>query len=45
MGLRTPLSIATTSFVAEDESADAAGLTDVNVDVRVTDPGFDGEPN
>jgi len=41
-GVDAPLTVATTSFVAEDDSADAAGLAeDLQVDLRVTDPGFD----
>lgn len=39
----SPLTVATTSFVADDDSAAAAGLAeDLQVDLRVTDPGFDG---
>jgi uncharacterized protein (TIGR00303 family) len=42
-GSDAPLRVATTSFVAEDDSAEAASLSaDLDVDIRVTDPGFDG---
>jgi uncharacterized protein (TIGR00303 family) len=41
-GVEAPLSLATTSFVAGDDSADVAGLTaDLDVDLTVTDPGFE----
>ncbi len=41
-GVDADLSQATTSFVAEDESADVAALAaDLDVDLTVTDPGFD----
>jgi uncharacterized protein (TIGR00303 family) len=37
-----PLSVATTSFVADDESADLRGaVADFELDLTVTDPGFD----
>lgn len=37
-----PLTVATTSYVADDESAATRALAeDVGVDLRVTDPGFD----
>ena len=43
-GVDAPLTVATTSFVANDQSADAAALADdLQVDLRVTDPGFDDE--
>lgn len=42
---REPPPVATTSFVAADESAEIRTLTDaVSVDLRVTDPGFDAGP-
>ena len=41
-GLTGPLRLATTSFVADDESIDlAAAGAELDVDVVVTDPGFD----
>ncbi|GAA0233115.1 nicotinate mononucleotide-dependent phosphoribosyltransferase CobT [Halobaculum roseum] len=41
-GVDAPLTLATTSFVAADDSAGIAGLTDsLGVDLTVTDPGFD----
>lgn len=41
-GVTEPLTQTTTSFVAADESADVRGLADaLDVDVHVTDPGFD----
>lgn len=41
-GVDAPLSIATTIFIAEDESAAIEELAaDLSVDVTVTDPGFD----
>ncbi|UIP00297.1 TIGR00303 family protein [Halobaculum sp. CBA1158] len=43
-GVDAPLSVATTSFVAEDESAGIASLADsLDVDLAVTDPGFERE--
>lgn len=42
-GVDVPLTVATTSFVAADDSANAAGLAEeLQIDFRVTDPGFDG---
>ncbi|WP_302080871.1 nicotinate mononucleotide-dependent phosphoribosyltransferase CobT [Salinibaculum rarum] len=42
-GLERELSLATTSFVADDASAGVDELAaDLNVDVTATDPGFDG---
>ncbi|WP_122090799.1 nicotinate-nucleotide--dimethylbenzimidazole phosphoribosyltransferase [Halalkalicoccus subterraneus] len=42
-GVEAPLTLATTSFVAEDASAEIEALaTDLDLDLRVTDPGFDG---
>ncbi|QZY00508.1 nicotinate mononucleotide-dependent phosphoribosyltransferase CobT [Halobaculum rubrum] len=42
-GVDAPLTLATTSFVADDGSAGIAGLADsLSVDLTVTDPGFDG---
>ncbi|MFC6787191.1 nicotinate mononucleotide-dependent phosphoribosyltransferase CobT [Halobaculum halobium] len=41
-GVDAPLTLATTSFVAADDSAGVAGLADsLGVDLVVTDPGFD----
>lgn len=41
-GVDAPLTLATTVFIAEDESAGIEELaTDLSVDVTVTDPGFD----
>lgn len=41
-GSERPLTLATTSFVAEDESADVRSLAaDLDLDLRVTDPGFE----
>ena len=41
-GVETPLSLATTSFVAEDDSTDLQSATDaLDVSLTVTDPGFD----
>ena len=41
-GVDAPLSLATTSFVASDDSADVAGLAaDLGVELTVTDPGFE----
>ena len=41
-GVADPLTLATTSFVVDDESANIRGLTDdLNVDLTITDPGFD----
>ncbi len=41
-GVADPLSVATTSFVATDPSADVRALADaVDVDLTVTDPAFD----
>jgi uncharacterized protein (TIGR00303 family) len=38
-----PLSLATTSFVADDDSVDLRGAAaDFDLDLTVTDPGFDG---
>lgn len=43
VGVTEPLTQTTTSFVAADESADVRGLADtLDVDLHVTDPGFDG---
>jgi NaMN:DMB phosphoribosyltransferase len=43
-GVDAPLSLATTSFLAADESADVEGLaSDLDLDLTVTDPGFDQE--
>jgi uncharacterized protein (TIGR00303 family) len=40
-GLETPLSLATTQFIADDESADIRGaVPDFDLDLTVTDPGF-----
>ena len=42
-GVEEPLTLATTSFVAEDESANIRQLTDdLDVNLRATDPGFEG---
>ncbi|KYH27000.1 nicotinate-nucleotide--dimethylbenzimidazole phosphoribosyltransferase [Halalkalicoccus paucihalophilus] len=42
-GVEAPLRLATTSFVAEDGSAGIEALaTDLDLDLQVTDPGFDG---
>lgn len=42
-GVDAPLTLATTSFVAADDSAGIAGLADsLGVDLTITDPGFDG---
>jgi len=41
-GVESPLSLATTSFLLDDESAAVAALADsLDVAVRATDPGFD----
>lgn len=41
-GIDDPLALTTTSFVAEDESSEIRELTaDQDLDLRVTDPGFD----
>ncbi|WP_255196553.1 nicotinate mononucleotide-dependent phosphoribosyltransferase CobT [Halorarius litoreus] len=41
-GVDAPLELATTSFVAGDDSADIQGLAaDLNLDLTVTDPAFD----
>ncbi|WP_336002875.1 nicotinate-nucleotide--dimethylbenzimidazole phosphoribosyltransferase [Halorientalis halophila] len=41
-GVETPLSLATTSFVAEDEGVDLrAAARELDVDLTVTDPGFE----
>ncbi len=41
-GVETPLTVATTSFVAADDSAGVRSLADsLDVDLRVTDPGFE----
>jgi uncharacterized protein (TIGR00303 family) len=41
-GIERPLTLATTSFVAEDENADIQSLAaDQNLDLVVTDPGFE----
>jgi uncharacterized protein (TIGR00303 family) len=40
-GVDAPLTVATTAFVADDDSADLRGLSAAaDADVRVTDPGF-----
>jgi uncharacterized protein (TIGR00303 family) len=42
-GVDAPLSLATTAFVARDDSAAVRALAaDLDLDVTVTDPGFDG---
>ncbi len=42
-GVDRRLDLATTSYVAADDTADLAGVADtLDVDVTVTDPGFDG---
>lgn len=42
-GVEDRLSLATTSFIAEDESTDIQGLAaDLDLDLTVTDPGFAG---
>ena len=42
-GLDAPLSLATTQFVADDDAIDLRGATvDFDLDLTVTDPGFDG---
>lgn len=42
-GVEVELSLATTSFVSEDPTADVAGLADdLGVNVTATDPGFEG---
>ncbi|WP_276300174.1 nicotinate-nucleotide--dimethylbenzimidazole phosphoribosyltransferase [Halorussus lipolyticus] len=42
-GLDAPLSLATTKFLADDESADLRGaVPDFDLELTVTDPGFDG---
>jgi uncharacterized protein (TIGR00303 family) len=42
-GIEADLTVATTAFVAADDSADLHGLADAaGADVRATDPGFDG---
>jgi uncharacterized protein (TIGR00303 family) len=42
-GVTGPLSLSTTSFVADDPTADVRGLAeDLSVDLTVTDPGFAG---
>jgi uncharacterized protein (TIGR00303 family) len=41
-GVEGPLSLATTSFIAEDGSSDIDGMaTDLGLDLTITDPGFD----
>jgi uncharacterized protein (TIGR00303 family) len=41
-GVSDPLALSTTSFVAADDAADVAGAAaDLNLDLTVTDPGFD----
>ncbi|WP_424019929.1 nicotinate-nucleotide--dimethylbenzimidazole phosphoribosyltransferase [Halorientalis pallida] len=41
-GIETPLRLATTSFVADDESVDlGAAARNLDVDLTVTDPGFE----
>ncbi|WP_435065205.1 nicotinate mononucleotide-dependent phosphoribosyltransferase CobT [Halobaculum sp. EA56] len=43
-GVDAPLTLATTSFVADDETAGIAGLTrSLDVDLTVTDPEFEAE--
>jgi uncharacterized protein (TIGR00303 family) len=45
-GVERPVSLATTSFVAADDSADVAGLAaDLDVELTVTDPGFERLPH
>ena len=42
-GVDSPLTVATTSFVADDADADAQRLADdLQVELRITDPEFDG---
>lgn len=42
-GSQAPLTVATTSFVAADDSAAVTEIADdIDVDLRVTDPAFDG---
>lgn len=42
-GVEGPLALATTSFVADDPTVDLAGAADaLDLDLTVTDPGFDG---
>ncbi len=42
-GVEAPLTLATTSFVADDDTAGIADLAaSLDLDVRATDPGFDG---
>lgn len=42
-GVEAPLSLATTTFVADDETAAVGELAaDLDLDLTVTDPGFDG---
>jgi uncharacterized protein (TIGR00303 family) len=42
VGVETPLRLATTAFVANDESVDlGTAAEDLNVDLTVTDPGFE----
>ncbi|WP_049901294.1 nicotinate mononucleotide-dependent phosphoribosyltransferase CobT [Halococcus agarilyticus] len=41
-GVDAPLSLATTSFLAADRTADVEGLaSDLDLDLTITDPGFD----
>ncbi|PYZ02793.1 hypothetical protein C8039_05895 [Halogeometricum sp. wsp3] len=41
-GYEGPLGLATTSYVADDESADVRASVDrLDLDLTVTDPGFD----
>lgn len=43
-GIEAPLSLATTRFVAEDQTADvAAAASGLHLDLHVADPGFHGE--
>ncbi|EMA53224.1 MULTISPECIES: nicotinate mononucleotide-dependent phosphoribosyltransferase CobT [Halococcus] len=43
-GVDAPLSLATTSFLAADDTADVEGLaSDLDLDLTITDPGFDRE--
>lgn len=45
-GVDAPLTLATTSFVADDESAGIERLaSDLDLALHVTDPGFDGRPH
>lgn len=44
VGLEDPLTLVTTSFVADDDSANIRALAaDLNLDLRVSDPGFEHE--